>query len=224
MTSQCGPQRPNLNETKMRRCYDVACRVGSYISIIFTSMCSRIENIIFFAYKSCRIFTFTLTFIVIPILVRVTFSTIEFTYTFVWYICLVNIFDIFVPVIILNTFRFKYSVLFGTHILLDRSLRVLQIPVHLTTQQPFNYHLPWWKRLEDVFRLRLQKMSSRRLDQGEYIRLSHTSSEDVFKTSWSRPIYSSWSYVFKVSSRSFQDIFQTSCKNAFKTFSGRIIS
>ena len=49
---------------------------------------------------------------------------------------------------------------------------------------------------EDVFCLRLQKTSSRRLDQGEHIRDTHTSSEDVFKTSWSRPIYSSWSYVF----------------------------
>ena len=28
MTSQCGPRRPNLNETKMRRRYDVACWVG----------------------------------------------------------------------------------------------------------------------------------------------------------------------------------------------------
>ena len=28
MTSQCVPRRPNLNETKMRRCYDGACRVG----------------------------------------------------------------------------------------------------------------------------------------------------------------------------------------------------
>ena len=28
MTSQCGPRRPNLNETKMRRRYDVACQVG----------------------------------------------------------------------------------------------------------------------------------------------------------------------------------------------------
>ena len=28
MTSQCGPRRPNLNETKMRRRCDVACRVG----------------------------------------------------------------------------------------------------------------------------------------------------------------------------------------------------
>ena len=31
MTSQCGPRRPNLNETKMRRRYDVACRVGGYL-------------------------------------------------------------------------------------------------------------------------------------------------------------------------------------------------
>ena len=28
MTSQCGLRRPNLNETKMRRRYDVACQVG----------------------------------------------------------------------------------------------------------------------------------------------------------------------------------------------------
>ena len=47
-------------------------------------------------------------------------------------------------------------------------------------------HSSWWRRLEDVFRLRLQKASSRRL-QDEYIRLTHTSSEDVFKTSWRRP-------------------------------------
>ena len=28
-TSQRGPRRPNLNETKMRRRYDVTCRVGN---------------------------------------------------------------------------------------------------------------------------------------------------------------------------------------------------
>ena len=54
----------------------------------------------------------------------------------------------------------------------------------------------------------LQKASSRSLDQDEYIRLTHRSLEDVFKTSWSKPIYSPWSYVFK-----------TSCKNVFKTSS-----
>ena len=31
----------------------------------------------------------------------------------------------------LNTFRFKSSVLFGTQTLLDKSLRVLQLPTHL---------------------------------------------------------------------------------------------
>ena len=76
---------------------------------------------------------------------------------------------------------------------------------------------------EDVFRLRLQKTSWRRLDQDEYVRLSLTSSEDVFKTSWSRPIYSSWPYVFKTFSRRLQDIFETSGKDIFKTFSRRII-
>ena len=64
------------------------------------------------------------------------------------------------------------------------------------------------------------------------------------KTSWSRPIYSSWSYVFKTCSnvfktssrclaktsskrlaktswRGFQSVFKTSCKSVFKTFSRR---
>ena len=73
----------------------------------------------------------------------------------------------------------------------------------------------------------LMKTSSRRLDQDEYVRLSFTSSEDVFKTSWSRPIYSSWQYVFKASSRRFQDIFKTSSRcfqDLFKTSSKRLHS
>ena len=32
----------------------------------------------------------------------------------------------------LNTLRFKSSALFGTHTLLGRSLRVLQLPTHLS--------------------------------------------------------------------------------------------
>ena len=51
----------------------------------------------------------------------------------------------------------------------------------------------------------------RRLDQDEYVCLSLRSSEDVFKTSWTRPIYSSWLYVFK-----------TSCQDVFKTFWRRL--
>ena len=96
-------------------------------------------------------------------------------------------------------------------------LRFKPIAVRRITYFPANIRLN-----EDVFRLRLQKTSSRRLDQDEYVRLSLTSSEDVFKTSWSRPIYSSWLYVFKTSSRRFQDVFKTSCKNVFKTSSRRL--
>ena len=32
----------------------------------------------------------------------------------------------------LKTLRFKSSVLFGTHTLLDKSLRLLQLPTHLS--------------------------------------------------------------------------------------------
>ena len=66
------------------------------------------------------------------------------------------------------------------------------------------------------------KTSRRRLDRDEYVRLSLTSSEDVFKTSWSRPIYLSWPYVLKTSSRHFQDVFKTSSRrfeDVFKTSS-----
>ena len=45
------------------------------------------------------------------------------------------------------------------------------------------------------------------------------------KTSWSRPIYLSWSYVFKTSSRRLQDIFNTSSRrfqDVLKTFSKRL--
>ena len=73
-----------------------------------------------------------------------------------------------------------------------------------------------WRFLEDLFPLCLQKVfkiSSWRIDQDEYICLSHTFLEDVFKKSWSRPIHSSWSYVFKTSSRRLakhlQDFFKT---------------
>ena len=47
----------------------------------------------------------------------------------------------------------------------------------------------------------------------------------VFKTSSSRPIYSYWSYVFKTSSRRFQDVFKTSSRclqDVFKTSSRRL--
>ena len=101
------------------------------------------------------------------------------------------------------------------------------------TQQTFVLMKTFWRRLEDVFRLRLQKTSSRRgqdvliktnmfalalrlqktssrrLGQDQYIRLGHTSSrrlQDVFKTS----------------SRRLQDVFKTSCQDVFNTFSRRL--
>ena len=42
------------------------------------------------------------------------------------------LFDYFFPAIMLKTYIFKSSVLFGTHTLLDKSLRVLQIPTYLS--------------------------------------------------------------------------------------------
>ena len=92
---------------------------------------------------------------------------------------------------------------------------------------------------EDVFRL--QKTSSRQLDQDEYIRLTHTSSEDVFETSSGRLDQSSRRLqdIFKTSStrlaktsskrlqdvlqKRLQDVFKTSCEDLFKAFSKRII-
>ena len=44
----------------------------------------------------------------------------------------VSIFDSFIAVIIIKILKFKSSVLFGTHALLDRSLRVLQLLKHLS--------------------------------------------------------------------------------------------
>ena len=66
---------------------------------------------------------------------------------------------------------------------------------------------------EDVLKTSFVFVFRRRLDQDEYVRLSLTSSKDVFKTSWSRPKYSSWLYVFRTSSRRFQDVFKTSCQD-----------
>ena len=79
---------------------------------------------------------------------------------------------------------------------------------------------------EDVLKTSFVFVFGRRLDQDEYVRLSLASSEDVFKTSWSRPIYSSWLYVFKTSSRRLAKTsskrLQDVLKNVFKTSSRRL--
>ena len=94
----------------------------------------------------------------------------------------------------------------------------------------------------------LMKRSSRRLDQDEYICLSHTFSEYIFRTSC-KSVFKHFQNIFKTfwrclqqffktplrllaktPSRLFKDvyktsssIFKTSCKNASKKFSRRII-
>ena len=45
-----------------------------------------------------------------------------------------------------------------------------------------------------------------------FVFVSRRRLQDVFKTSWARPIYLSWPYVFKTSSRRFQDVFKTSSR------------
>ena len=82
-----------------------------------------------------------------------------------------------------------------------------------------------FKRLQDVFiqtnmfvlALRLQKTSSRRLGQDQYIRLGHASSkplQDVFKRSWQE--------LFKTFSRRLQDVLPRCLQGAFKTSSRRL--
>ena len=96
------------------------------------------------------------------------------------------------------------------------------------------------KRLQDVF-----KTSSRRLKTSCYD-VFKTSCKNIFKTSsrrlqdvliktdifailirlqktsWTRPIYPAWSYVFKTFSRLLQDVFKTTCQDVFKTSSRRL--
>ena len=103
----------------------------------------------------------------------------------------------------------------------------------------FKKHLPCWRRLvasssEDVF-----KTSSRHLDQGKYIGVSYTSSEDVliktnifvFAMCFQDVLKTSTRRLARTSSRRYQDIFKkplrhifkTPCKDVFKMFLRRII-
>ena len=85
--------------------------------------------------------------------------------------------------------------------------------------------LSWWRRIEDVFRLRLKKTSLRRLQDvlvknNIFALAMHlqdvfkTSCQNVFKTS-SRRLQD----VSKMSSRRLQEIFKTPCQDVFKTSS-----
>ena len=48
--------------------------------------------------------------------------------------CFVNFFDSFIAVILLKLFKFKSSVLFETHTLLDKSIKILKLSKHLIYQ------------------------------------------------------------------------------------------
>ena len=88
-----------------------------------------IANIAFFTHTMFFwVFKLTPTVMVIPLLIQVTFATLHLDSH---NICFVNVFHYFIPVII-----FKFSVLFGTYSLLDRLLRVLQLPMHLSKLIP----------------------------------------------------------------------------------------
>ena len=83
-------------------------------------------------------------------------------------------------------------------------------------------HSSWWRRLEDVFRLLLRKTSSRRLQDVLIntniflwiIRLQKTSSRRLGQDQYIRLVHASW--------RRLQDIFKTSCQDVFKTSSKRL--
>ena len=62
------------------------------------------------------------------------------------------------------------------------------------------------RRFQDVI-----KTSSRRLDQDEYIHLTHTSSENVFKTFSRRLAQTSSKRLEDVLQKRLPDIFKTSC-------------
>ena len=82
-------------------------------------------------------------------------------------------------------------------------------------------HSSWWRRLEDFLKMSFFFVFRGRICSPQP-HVFRRRLEDVFKTSWSRPIYSSWLYVFKTSSRRFQGVFKTSCKKVFKPSSRRL--
>ena len=67
----------------------------------------------------------------VPLLIQATFFTINLQ-LYLHDICLVNVGDLFIPVIMLKTFKFKSSVSFRTYTLFVRGSRKLQHPAYLS--------------------------------------------------------------------------------------------
>ena len=77
------------------------------------------------------VFKLISTFFVILLIILITFLPSN-VHLGLHNICFVNVFNSFIPVIMQNTPRFKSSILFGTHTLLDKLLRLLELPKHLS--------------------------------------------------------------------------------------------
>ena len=83
-------------------------------------------------------------------------------------------------------------------------------------------HSSWWRCLEDVFRLCLQKTSSRHL-QDVLIKTNIFALAIHLQKTSSRCLGQDQYVCFDhTSSRHFQEIFKTSCQDVFKMFSGRL--
>ena len=80
-------------------------------------------------------------------------------------------------------------------------------------------HSSWWRPLEDVLKTSSTFIFRKRLHQDEYVRLSLTSSEDVFKT-FSRRLGQDW-YIRlgHTSSRRLQDVLPKHLQDVLKTSS-----
>ena len=92
--------------------------------INLASTCMRIPNIIFFLHIIFYwILTLTSAQFFIPLLTRITFLQSHGIY-------FINVFDSFIFVIIIKTFKFLFSVLFGARILLHKLSAKLQLTLH----------------------------------------------------------------------------------------------
>ena len=110
------------------------------------------------------------------------------------------------------------------HVLLSSQSQLLQHRSRHTTF-PANIRLgedvskTSWGRLSSSSSEDVLKSSSRRLDQDEYIHLTHTCSEDVFKTSSIRLDQDQYICLGHTSSRRLQDLFKRSSRRLAKTSS-----
>ena len=123
----------------------------------------------------------------------------------------------------LTLFLFWFSITFCSEFCFNLSEKT-QIYLRLFWLLP-SKHSSWWRRLEDVLKTYFVFVCRRRLDQDEYVLLSLTSSEDVFKTSWRRLGQDQYICLSHMSLRRLEDVFKTFSRrlqDIFKTFWRRL--